>query len=450
MGGSGRRKRNFVKVGTIKIPWTKFDDGRTCIDLRSLGLKRRTFVDHAEAVQEAERIARERHNGGAELVAFSANDRAVYAQLCEGARLFALDPPAAITEWREARRQMNGSKHSLAELVRAGVDALKRPPHPTGDVVLEILGTIKGKHKSYERGLRLNFLEFAKQHPGDIAEITATQIETYLNNWVELFKVGARRRNNLLRELRQLFQFAKIRGYVPDKVTEARKVGIIKRVRTRIEIVSVELMQLFLDYVSDYWRPWMWLAGFSGIRTDEIVLSRDAADWKDALKWEDFDWPNREICVRPETSKTGIARRVPILDNLYEALRPYIGRKGYVCPPIVHQFGPRKGKPKQLRPDRERVRILALLRKLEGKEKPCDADGNPILLEYPDNGFRHAYISNRLPIVKSMAAVAMECGTSESRIKANYNSPQPLSRARRYFAIYPTDSADNQIQFVLR
>jgi hypothetical protein len=130
----------------------------------------------------------------------------------------------------------------------------------------------------------------------------------------------------------------------------------------------------------------------------------------------------------------GIARRAPISDNLFCWLEPCVGRKGYVYPP----------RDKQWRPDNERRRILALLR----KEKPQDAAGNPIALEYPDNGFRHSYISNRIAIVRSMAQVAIECGTSESRIKANYNSPRPLSEAQAYFAIFPDWAARNTIAFV--
>ncbi len=81
------------------------------------------------------------------------------------------------------------------------------------------------------------------------------------------------------------------------------------------------------------------------------------------------------------------------------------------------------------------------------KEEPKDANGNPIAVDYPDNGFRHSYISNRLAIVRSMAQVAIEAGTSESRIKANYNSPRRLSEAQAYFAIFPDWAARNTIQF---
>jgi hypothetical protein len=203
---------------------------------------------------------------------------------------------------------------------------------------------------------------------------------------------------------------------------------MIARVRTNIGVISPELARLFLNKVADEWLPWMCIAMFAGVRADEIMLSPKEASWKDPLKWEDFDWRHREICIRVETSKTGIARRTPILDNLFAWLEPYVGRKGYV---------------KRWRPDNERRRILALLKKEEHK----DADGNPVMVEYPDNAFRHSYISNRIAIVKSMAQVAIECGTSESRIKANYNSPRPLSEAQAYFAIFPDWSARNTIQF---
>jgi integrase len=440
---SAKRKRTFVKVGAIKIPWCKLGDGRTCIDPRSLGLKRQTFADHGEALAEAERIARERHNGGAEIVAFAAIDRGIYAQARADAKLFGLELSDAMTEWRGSRRLMNGCSHSMIDIVRAGIDALRRPPHPVIDVVVEFLPRFIGKHKSYERGMRLNLLEFAKQHPGDINDVTITHVENYLAWWISTYHVGARRRNNLLRELRQLFRFARLRTYLPDKVTVASQVSMISRVNAKIGIIRPELAQLFVDNVSAYWRPWIWLAAFSGVRTDEIVLSRDAASWKDSLRWEDFDWANREICVRKETSKTGIARRAPILPNVYEALRENIGSAGYVCSPQKHERGIKKGLSKHLRPDNERRRILRLL----AKEKPVDRAGNPIALEYPDNAFRHTYISNRVAITKNMAAVALECGTSEGRIKANYDNPRSESEARTYFSVWRKDAPNNQIEF---
>jgi hypothetical protein len=46
-----------------------------------------------------------------------------------------------------------------------------------------------------------------------------------------------------------------------------------------------------------------------------------------------------------------------------------------------------------------------------------------------------------------MAEVAIEWGTSESRIKANYNSPRPLSEAEAYFGIFPDGAARNTVRF---
>jgi integrase len=405
-----RRKRNFVKVGIVKIPWCKLSDGRTYVDLRSIGQKPFTFTDHSEAIEEAERIARERNNDGAGAMSFTASDRAMF---------------------REAVKRVNGL--DLLRVVDAGVAALTKTLHPTADVVRELLPSFEGKHKGYAHSMRRTWEEFVRQYPGDIGSIRMHDIEAFLDSWVEKKKVGPRRRNNLLREIRQLFQGAKIRGYLPDGITEARKVSIIARIRTNIGVVSPELMRLFLDKVSEEWLPWMCIAAFSGIRTDEIILDRNAASWKDPLKWDDFDWRNREICIRVETSKTGIARRVPISDNLLAWLEAHVDAKGYVCPPGGQQW----------RPDNERRRILAVLK----KEEPKDAKGNPIAVDYPDNAFRHSYISNRLAIVRSMAQVAIECGTSESRIKANYNSPRPLSEAQAYFAIFPNWSVRNAIRF---
>jgi hypothetical protein len=188
-----RRKRNFVKVGEIKIPWTRFRDGRTCIDMRRFGLGCRTFMDHEKALNEADRIARERNNGGAELVALTAPDRALFAEAIKRTKGF-----------------------DFLRVIDAGVTALTRKPHPTGEVAQELLLKFEGKHKGYAQMMKRNWLEFARRYPGDIAGIRMQDIDAYLDWWVTTYKIGPRRRNNLLREIRMLFQGAKIRGYLPD------------------------------------------------------------------------------------------------------------------------------------------------------------------------------------------------------------------------------------------
>src|ERR1035438_1579737 len=48
------------------------------------------------------------------------------------------------------------------------------------------------------------------------------------------------------------------------------------------------------DALPIYFLPWLAINAFSGVRAEEIVLTKDAAKRKDPLRWEDFDWRSEE------------------------------------------------------------------------------------------------------------------------------------------------------------
>lgn len=416
-----RSKRNFVKVGTIKIPWYRTNDGRTGVDLRSLGLKIRTFSDHASAIAEAERIARERHNGGAESVAFNANDRGVYAQLCEAAHLFGIEPPDAISEWRDARRQISGGAHSLAALVAAGVAALTKPVHRTIDIVFELLAA-KEPHdlnKRYRRGLTTDLQAFAARFPNDISKVETKEIESFLSS----FAYGTARRNAARDCVCHLFAFAKQRNYLPaDKTSAAHQVTRIAGARAPIQFFAVWEMELFLAHVREPFVPWLACNSFSGARHEEILRGRDAARKKDPIRWEDFDWEDRAIAIREEsakqtTKKGGRARRVPILDNLFELLRPWRDRKatGPICTVYPGDYEMR--------------------RMVSHANKELAARKDIRRVAWRKNALRHSYGSYRMAIIQNEHQLAYEMGNSIEMIREHYHNPRPKSEAAAWFKL---------------
>lgn len=448
-----KRARNEVKVGAVKIRWYKLADGRTCLDLRQHRKtnQRPTFVDHAEAIAEAERIAIELNAGGTDSQVLTSADRAAYAWAQGEAARYGCDLTQAITEWAEARRRLAGWDGSLPDAASAGMEALKRPLHPIATVVAELISSKSAHelHGRYAAGLKRTGELISARFPVPIEHITAKQLQEYLDGRLDETgarvgaladrsgrPVGPRRRNNVLKELRQIWQFARARGYLPDRITEAGKVELIKRLRGNIGVITPAAMEIHLRYVSQEYLPWIVLNAFSGLRSEEIVLTKDASSKKDPLRWEDFDWEAREISVRAETAKTDTPRPVPILDNLYAWLAPWRDSKakGPVCP----------GKDDQLpRPDNERRRFLR-----EAKQA-LHRPGELALvdLRYPSNGYRHSYGSYRMAILRNMQELSYEMGNSVEMIKRNYNNPRTQAEAKAWFSIYPPGHARNVVQF---
>lgn len=423
-----------VKVGRVSIPRYQLGDGRVMIAYPTATKKRhlQTFADPKEAAAEADRIARELHNGGSEAQIFTASDRASFSQAKRDVAPHGVAVHVATAQWAEAKRAINGSRHTVAEVIGAGLKALSRTIHPLPSVAAELLAAKDQRdlHGRYRRGLENTLQRLSARFPGDIAGVRAVELEHFLT----ALDVGPRRRDNILGEIRHLFKFARSRSYLPDVITEAAKVGKLDHLSGTIEIFAPAEIQLFLEHVKPEWRPYLAIAAFSGIRAEEICLAKDAAKRKDPLRWEDFDWDEGEICVRAETAKTGHPRRCPILDNLAAWLRPWRDASGPVC--TLH------------RPDREiggDGRLIRAIRRAltEDLSKPLRK------IEWRHNALRHSYGSYRMAMIKDMQRLSYEMGNSLAMIKRHYHNPRPVSEAKAYFALSPT-APDNVIELPLK
>lgn len=426
------RKRNFVKVEAVKIPWYRIGN-RTFIDGRKYQRRLQTFTDHSEALAQAEALATEIHNGGAEATAFTARDRAIYAQALAQVQTFGVELPAALLEWSEARTASTG--HKLSEVVAAGVKALTRLVHPTMDVALQLIASKRGHDLDgrYERDVRRHLQEFAAAFPGDIARISTAEIEQWLNERKkhngEL--LGTVRRNHVLDDIVHLFKFARSRGFLPDKITAAQQIKKVKSHAQTIQLFTPAELQTLLSHVDHEWLPLMAISALSGVRTEEIGLSYHAADRKEPLRWEDFDWASREIIVSARCAKTGKPRRCPIVDNLWQWLKPW--REEKATGPVI-----------QGSIDKFRKRFKRQLLKLSH-----ETEISPRLIEWPHNALRHSYGSYRMAILKNANQLWLEMGNSLAMIQNHYHNPRSEQEAKQWFSIFPT-TAENIIQLSLQ
>ena len=213
-----------------------------------------------------------------------------------------------------------------------------------------------------------------------------------------------------------------------------------------ISYFTVAEMRLILEHVRPDWLPFVAIACFAGIRTEEITLAKDAAKHKDPLRWSDFDWQEREIHVRKETAKIGIARIVPILDNLYDWLRPW--RDSAARGPVTPSSRPDREFGKGARLERVIHRALSTAPRLrDAQPVPFGLAG----LAAPEvdlltsfawrhNALRHSYGSYRASVIKNMPQLADEMGNSVAMIQQHYRNPRPKSQAQAWFAIRPSTS----------
>jgi integrase len=207
----------------------------------------------------------------------------------------------------------------------------------------------------------------------------------------------------------RISRFARRRGNLPeDKISEAEKVPKIKPGHDIVTWAPAEA-KLLLETVSPKWLPCEVLGLFAGLRRSEI--------WR--LEWSAFKWDQRDrngeaapiiAVMRKIARKIRVDRLVPILPNLVTWLEPYRDRVGPLYPAAF------KTNENAHSIEMSRIRaITGLTRK--------------------DNANRHSFGSYRLAIVKSFDQVALEMGTSNRKIRENYNDPKSELEAMQYFAL---------------
>lgn len=165
-------------------------------------------------------------------------------------------------------------------------------------------------------------------------------------------------------------------------------------------------LRILLANVRPQYLPWLVLGAFAGIRTEEICPQHGSR--KSPLMWEDFQWPRGIIIIRPETSKTGHRRVVPINAAIRAWLpQDRVGRVG----PMTHP-----SKPSTAGALAETTRLGALV-------------GG-----WKRNALRHSFISYRAAEV-GLATTAMEAGNSEGEARKSYNDAKGADEAAEWFAV---------------
>lgn len=228
-----------------------------------------------------------------------------------------------------------------------------------------------------------------------------------MERWMRSLHLRKRTWNNLRGPIVQLFRWARAKDYLPDRTTEAERIKRFRLEKTsEITHWEPEEMAKQLACASEDDRVWPLLGGFAGVRTEELMPEYKD---KDPLRWEDFDWAERIIEMRPETSKVNEGRNIPLSPQLLAWMAPYRGRIG-PCIPIGR-----------------RPRVITRHIEAAGGHK------------HRANAYRHSYGLYRRLETRNIAQVAEEMGTSVEKVKTNYSRRKHPAALRKWKAIRPRE-----------
>lgn len=422
---SAKRKPKPLKVsvGAVSVPIYRIGDDRWCITYRpaaGAGRVRVTRVTLEAAKEKAREICIDIMQGQV------AAGRLTSDHLLQAAAALPLLPDGVTLDGiaREAQAAVaTTGGASIAEMARFWAkhhahSANQAPPLP--EIHTRMLHDLARQDLSprWRQALTKDLRKFVDAFAArPIGEIHADDIQEWLGkqpgNW--------RTANNRLALIRQLFHFARKKGFVAqDRATEPDKVDPLKRPRgehSRPGVLSASELADVLAGVGPKWLPFVVLGAFGGFRRAEI----------ERMDWSDIRWEEQIIHVRQEVAKS--TRRVAG-DERFPPMRPQL--LAWLEPWRNHAAGP----------------VCTLKRwedELARLRKPCIADDpddpeskRPAIRgKWPKNALRHTYGSCRTTETKNMPQVADEMGNSVAEVRRDYRNPRTEREVAAWAAIYP-------------
>ncbi len=363
------------------------------------------FADEAKAMEEGRIKASQLAEGRQEVADMTRSDRDDLV----AARELCGDVPflSALEEWRKAREAAGGSLMAAAEAWGAR-HATRFTSIKVADAVEAFITAKEKAGKQGERTYRSK-LKPLPEHFKDrsLDSITVNEFTAYLERYDD-----AVTRNDFRKRTVALCRWAQKHGYLPRHAAleiEATERAAEKKTKIGILTPTVygQLLQFFHESDLAYLAPLV-LAGFCGIRSDEIHGKRDDNREKRQM-WEDIHLKRKFAQVTNAKTNTASWRIVPLCPAAIEWLELCPDQKGPVC-----ESGAM-----------ERVRAIAI------------AAG----YELPENCFRHSFISYRIAVTGDKPKVATEAGNSVGEIDHRYRVPIPEDQGKAWFAMTPAKAA---------
>jgi integrase len=230
--------------------------------------------------------------------------------------------------------------------------------------------------------------------PSDIRvhEVTPEHIAALLTG-------APRTRLNTHRAIRTFLRWCQRAGHLPDGATAADRVDVPMAPAGTPETWTPDELHKMLAACPKPCLPWIVLAAWAGIRTEEIYRLDHP------LQWEDIDLDAGIITVRSESSKISRRRIIQITPALAAALRSIGPATGRIAPPG------------QSVPAKSQIATIG---------KPVGG--------WRRNALRHSFLTYRSALVGTGQA-ALEAGNSESVIRRHYLDATTPDVAAQWFDV---------------
>lgn len=354
--------------------------------------QRTTFSDLSRAKKEAKATAKKLAAGEAAALQLRNRDGIIYVRALERLKPLGIELDKAAADYAEAVRALNG-RGTLMEAVNHFLSS--RPVivnKSIKDVLKEMLITkqAQGLSERHLDDLRKRLTRFAKSCRVPIHAITAAKVQDFL---VKL-GVSGRTQNNFRMTISNMFNFARLRGYVGKDQNPAAEVPQAKEIQGDVGIFTPDEMSTLLANALESFKPFLAIAAFAGLRTAEV----ERLDWSDV--------GTQYIKVRGSNSKTGAHRLVEIQPNLQAWLARFRKQSG----PVVLVANVTNAQ-------------VRLTRKVK--------------IKWKHNALRHSFGSYRLALLKDPAKVAYEMGNSPRMVFAHYRELVTSEEANRWFNVLP-------------
>jgi integrase len=378
----------------------------------------RRFMDFSKACEEAARIAEQKAEGALGAAALTARDRVSLEQALtllaknEGIGSASVARLVEIVHDYATARASLPSGVTLAET--AQFYKQKHPSNMPRKTVAEVVAEFIADRRSagcsavHVHDLEIRLGQFSKAFVVPIIAVGAPLVQQWIygkKNQKNGKATSARTKENMLRQIASLFNFARRQKYVPTELAlEISEIPTPKKQHAPIGIYTPDEIRAMLAAANAEIVPALAIAAFAGLRLAEV--SR--------LDWRDVRLAEMLIVVEADNAKTAARRLVPISDNLAAWLSPHAKRFGPLnpCTEQLTNVGNALG---------DRFERAAARAKVAWKR----------------NGFRHSYISYRVAVLKDVPAVALECGNSPQVIFSNYRALATDAEAKAWFSILP-------------
>jgi len=386
----------------------------------------RRFMDFTKASNAATLIAEQKAQGALGAAGMSAADRVSLEQalvlLARNEGIGNASVPRLVEIVRDYATARAGlpAGVTLAETVQFYKQ--KHPANMPRKTVAEVVAEFIADRRSagcsaiHVNDLEIRLGQFSKAFVLPIIAVSAPLVQQWiygLKNQKTKKDTASRTKENMLRQIVSLFNYARRQKYVPAELTlELSEISTPKKQHAPIGIYTPDEMRAILAAADAAIVPALAIAAFAGLRLAEV----SRLDWREVRLSENL------IVVGAENAKTAARRLVPISKNLASFLTPYAKRFGSMspCEEQAENVGNALG---------DRFERAAARAKVAWKR----------------NGFRHSYISYRVATLKDVPAVALECGNSPQVIFSNYRALATDAEAKAWFSIMPSKQAGNVV-----